>query len=82
MLEGLFVEIFSKLKDPRRNRHENVKLDNGELVNAIFLGRQSATSPGFPFVVEISTKNNDCTIKLLGICRFVSRDRCESIPVI
>ena len=61
--------------------HENVKLDNDKSTNIIILGRQTATSPHFPFIVEINA-NNQATIKLQGVCRFVSRDRFEAIPII
>lgn len=60
---------------------ENFKLDNGFVTNAVLLGRSTATSPGFPFVIEITTKNNK-KLNFRGAMRIVSRGRYESVPVI
>ena len=52
---------------------ENIKLSDGRTFNAVKIGRSEATSPGFPFKVEIRAKN-DGTIKFAGAMRAYSID--------
>lgn len=60
---------------------ENILLNNGDITNVILIARESATSPNFPFVIEVTAKNQSI-INLKGISRFTSRDRFEAIPII
>jgi hypothetical protein len=69
--EGVFESGFNK----------NITLNDGRKVNALLMARSSATSPGFPFIVEISSKQN-AAIQFLGAMRIVSRDQFGGIPVI
>lgn len=60
---------------------KNSELENGQVADIIIISRQAATSPGFPFIVEVSSKNKS-DIKILGISHFVSHDRFERIPTV
>lgn len=60
---------------------KDLKLDNGQVSNAIFVSRMTATSPGFPFVVELTTKNNS-KIRFVGLMRQISRESFIDIPII
>lgn len=66
--EGMFNSGFGK-----------TILDNGLETNAISISRSSATSPGFPFVVEITSTTK---LDFMGVMRAVSSKRFESIPLI
>ena len=59
---------------------KDLVLENGLKSNAISIGRPSATSPKFPFIVEIKTLKE--TLNLKGVMRAVSRDSFETIPMI
>ncbi len=59
----------------------NVSLEDGRVFNALLVARGAPTSPGFPFIVEV-TSNSGRPIQLLGAMRIASRDRFTAIPVI
>lgn len=64
--------------------HEFIKdllLDTGKKVNAIRISRSEATSPGFPFVVNLSVSGN-IPLVLRGIMRAKAADSFTPIPVI
>jgi hypothetical protein len=61
--------------------HEGVELGTGVRANAILLARQRATSPGFPFVVEVTTQDGS-PVKFRGAMRQSSRDQFRGVPVI
>jgi hypothetical protein len=63
------------------NFHEGVKLNNGIVCNAQFMGVERGTVPGFPFIVEISPKDG-ATMKFLGVLHEKKRGSFEPIPVI
>lgn len=56
-------------------------LNNGVKIPAIIIGRDTATSPGFPFIVELEP-TTPVEINLRGIMRATSRDQYNLIPVI
>jgi len=60
---------------------KDVKLSNGVVCNAVLMGRMTATSPGFPFVIKLTAKNGS-SIKFLGLMRQISRESFAEIPVI
>jgi len=59
----------------------NISLNDGQIVNALLIARQSATSPGFPFITEVKSKAG-AEIRLLGAMRIAARDQFSGIPVI
>jgi hypothetical protein len=61
--------------------NSGVTLNNGTVVNALLIARHSPTSPGFPFVVELTAKAA-AQIKIRGVMRIVARDQFAAIPVI
>lgn len=69
--EGMFYANFC----------EKIKLDNGTISNAIYFRRDRPTSVGFPFIAEISTKNN-MKLDILGTMRAISNDKYVGIPII
>lgn len=58
-----------------------ISLNDGRVVNGLLMARQSATSPGFPFVTEVKSKGN-AEIKFIGAMRIAARDQFIGIPVI
>ncbi len=56
-------------------------LSDGSTVNALLVARSTPTTPGFPFLVEL-TPRGEKAIKLRGLMRAVSRDRFNGIPMI
>jgi hypothetical protein len=56
-------------------------LSNGATFGAIGIGRASATSPGFPFIVELTPKGAK-PVEFRGAMRLRSRDQYCGIPVI
>lgn len=56
-------------------------LGNGNKYNAISISRSEATSPGFPFVVELSAEKENVVV-FIGAMRADSNDSFISIPVI
>lgn len=69
--EGMFESGFN----------EGVRLDDGRTVNAILMARSTATSPGFPFIVEL-TPVPGASIRFVGAMRIVNRDSFGGIPVV
>lgn len=51
--------------------NKDVKLNDGRIFNALILGRQSPTTPGFPFTIQITSKGNN-PVKVAGVMRAVS----------
>ncbi len=60
--------------------NNEIKLDNGKSFKAVAMSDSEATSPGFPFIVEL-TQKMDKEIKVLGLMRATSKDRYEMIPM-
>lgn len=60
---------------------ENIKLNNGEIHNAIFLSVSRGTTPGFPFRVEVSTKDG-APIIFGGLMHAKSESYAAVIPCI
>lgn len=61
------------------NFFNDIQLTNGEKSNTVFIARNAATSPGFPFIVEIKAKGKEVP-HILGAMRAISRKAFESIP--
>ncbi len=61
--------------------NSNVPLNDGRIVNGLLMARQSATSPGFPFITEVKSKAG-AEIKILGAMRIAARDQFVGIPLI
>lgn len=61
--------------------NSNISLNNGRIVNGLLMARQSATSPGFPFIAEVKSKTG-AEIKILGTMRIAARDQFAGIPLI
>lgn len=61
--------------------NKDLAFDNGLKSNALYIGRDTATSPWFPFIVELSPKI-DAKINLRGIMKATSRTQFASIPII
>ena len=59
----------------------DVSMDDGRKVNALLMARNSPTTPGFPFVVELTPAEGK-EVKLLGAMRIVSRDQFGGVPVL
>lgn len=60
---------------------DQVQLSDGKATYALLMGRVTATSPGFPFIVELTPKGEK-PIKVLGLMRATSKDQFSAIPVI
>jgi hypothetical protein len=70
--ETFFIEKFS----------ENVQLDDGRNIKgAILLGRSSATSPGFPFIIQVIAKEHK-TINFIDVMHTISQGKFKDIPII
>lgn len=59
--------------------HQDLVLDNGLKGNLVQLGRASATSPNFPFTIEIESKTK---LNILGAMRAISNNKLVLIPLI
>lgn len=68
--EGMFNSGFGKFQ-----------LDDGSVSNAILIGRDSPTSPGFSFIVEVKTKDQT-KLDIKGVMRAISREKYQSIPLL
>ena len=68
--EGMFESLFNK----------DAVAMGGAKVNALLVARQSATSPGFPLVIEISATQSE-PVQIVGAMRLVARDQWANIPV-
>lgn len=55
------------------------KLNNGTMFNAIYIGVDRGTAPGFPLTVKL-TQKNDKPIKLKILMHSVKQDEYKSIP--
>lgn len=69
--EGMFNGGFNK----------DIKLGDGRIFNALALSRQSPTTPGFPFTIKITSRDNN-QVKVVGVMRAVSQHQYTSIPLI
>jgi hypothetical protein len=58
-----------------------VTLNDGRTVNALLVARHTATSPGFPLIVEV-TKKTATAVSFLGAMRIVARDQWSGVPVV
>ncbi len=64
------------------NFSDETLLVNGRNVKtALLLGKQSATSPRFPFIVEVTSKNQTI-INFVGAMRIISYGKYEPVPII
>lgn len=61
--------------------NENLKISNGLETNAYGVSIHRGTSPGFPFVIKISSKEGK-EIKINGLMRAVNQNEYKIIPVI
>ncbi len=59
---------------------KNLNLSNGETHNALFESVSRGTTPQFPYVVHIETKNKDA-IKLMGLLHATNASSYSSIPM-
>ncbi len=87
---SMFVVLVSNAEDEieftavgegmtRAGFNENVMLQDGRILNGILEGRDSATSPGFPFIVKL-TPTSDVPIRIEGLLREVARDDWKPLP--
>lgn len=67
--DGMFMNGFS----------ENITLNNGEIHNAISVSTNRATSPGFPFKIEVKCNNE---IKIFGLMHAISEQEYRGIPML
>lgn len=67
--------VFNSGFDPQLTLSNDVK------IGALAIGRASATSPGFPFIVELTPKGTK-PVELRGAMRLRARDQYSGIPVI
>ncbi len=58
-----------------------LKLNDGRVVNALLMARQTPTTPGFPLVAALSPKKA-VPVRVLGAMRIVSRDQFGGVPLI
>ncbi len=59
---------------------DEITLNNGQKFAALNISRDMATSPGFPFIVELKPKT-DTIINIKGVMRAVARDKYGFKPV-
>lgn len=67
--DGMFMNGFTT----------DLTLNNGIKYNAISVSTTRATSPGFPFTIKISSKND---LKIKGLMRAISENEYRGIPLI
>ena len=60
---------------------KNCKSPNGNAYNGFIVSRPNATSPGFPFIVNLKFKNNLCEMIVKGLYRSTSDKTMRSIPI-
>jgi hypothetical protein len=58
-----------------------MQLSTGATVNAILVARDRATSPGFPFIAEVTTLSGK-PVLFRGAMRIATRDQFKAIPAI
>ncbi len=61
---------------------KDIKLNNGQTFNAQMMSIERGTVPGFPFVVEITAKNIDISIQLIGVMHEKRQNEWALIPLI
>ena len=59
---------------------KEVTMDNGEKSAGILLSRESPTSPGFPFIMEISAEDGKA-INFIGAMQFISSTKLKSVRI-
>lgn len=59
----------------------NIKLNNGFVCNAFFVGVSRSLTPSFPVRIDLESQT-DATIQFYGLMRAISEDKFESVPVI
>jgi len=64
-----------------RRFHNKLQLETGQITNAVFVGVERGTAPGFPVVIKLLPKAEK-PIKLNGLMRAVKQDQFRMIPVI
>ena len=58
---------------------ENISLNNGEIHNVVSVSINRATSPGFPFKVEL---NSTTSLQIKGLMRAISEKEYSVIPTL
>lgn len=58
---------------------ENVPLNSGEKHNVVSVSINRATSPGFPFKVEL---NSTTSLQIKGLMRATSEEEYNAIPTL
>lgn len=61
--------------------NKDVLLNDGRKVNVIAIGRYSATTPNFPFTVEV-TASGAAQVKLIGLMRATSNEEYKGVPML
>lgn len=69
--EGMFESGF----------HKDAVQKGPAIFNALLMARSAATSPGFPFLVELEAKT-EAPVRFAGAMRIVARDKFADIPVV
>lgn len=59
--------------------HKDIRLDNGDITNAIYIGVNRSLTPSFP--IEIILKSNNALIGFNGVLRQVSQEEWVSFPI-
>ena len=60
---------------------KDIKLNNGFVCNAFFVGVSRSLAPNFPVRIDLESQT-DIAIQFYGLMRAVSEDKFESVPVI
>lgn len=85
LLENTQTDISdcSCLSDPMftQSSVKEIKLNNGQTVNALAVSIARPTSPGFPFTVRISPRSG-AALSIIGVMRAIAVDKYERIPMI
>lgn len=67
--EGMTTKGFNK----------GIEMADGRILNGLLEGRESATSPGFPFIVKL-TPTGEAPVRVEGLLREVARDDWRPLP--
>ena len=60
---------------------KDMTLNDGRKVNVIAIGRYSATTPSFPFIVKVMSRGTT-QVRLVGLMRAISQEQYAGIPMI
>ena len=61
--------------------NSNIKLDNGEVVNAIYIKFPDNIIPGFPQRIFI-TEKGDTQVQIIGVLHPVNENKYIPIPIV